>query len=126
MIIIAKSNVDAIASHTGGLNSYTIHLTSIIKTDIKDGKVRVTYTVPFYDVDVMYGVGILGAQEGTIAPIVQEKWLLENCYPFAKRNSHKKTSAKALIMAHAYSNVIIDKIEEAVKNGVVGNETEDW
>lgn len=29
-------------------------------------------------------------------------------------------------MAHAYSNVIIDKIEEAVKNGVVGNETEDW
>lgn len=125
-VIIAKSNVDAIASHTGGLNSYTIHLTSIIKTDIKDGKVRVTYTVPYYDVDVMYGVGILGAQEGTIAPIVQEKWLLENCYPFAKRDSHKKTSAKALIMAHAYSNVIIDKIEEAVKNGVVGNETEDW
>ena len=50
----------------------------------------------------------------------------ENCYPFAKKDSHKKTSAKALIMAHAYSNVIIDKIEEAVKNGVVGNETEDW
>ena len=67
-----------------------------------------------------------GRTEGTIAPIVQEKWLLDNCYPFARRDSHKKTSAKALIMAHAYSNVIIDKIEEAVKNGVVGNETEDW
>ena len=30
------------------------------------------------------------------------------------------------LMAHAYSNVIIDKIEEVVKNGLVGNETEDW
>lgn len=96
VIIIAKSNVDAIASHTGGLNSYTIHLTSIIKTDIKDGKIRVTYTVPFYDVDVMYGVGILGAQEGTIAPIVQEKWLLENCYPFAKETAIRKPLQKPL------------------------------
>ena len=26
----------------------------------------------------------------------------------------------------AYSNVLMDKIEETVKNGLVGNETEDW
>lgn len=38
----------------------------------------------------------------------------------------KKTSSKALVMAHAYSNVIIDKIEEAVKNGLVGNESDNW
>lgn len=29
-------------------------------------------------------------------------------------------------MAHAHLNVIIDKIEEAVKNGLVGNESENW
>ena len=29
-------------------------------------------------------------------------------------------------MAHAYSNVIMDKIEEVVKNGLVGNENENW
>lgn len=29
-------------------------------------------------------------------------------------------------MAHAYSNVIMDKIEEAVKNGLVGNESDNW
>lgn len=29
-------------------------------------------------------------------------------------------------MAHAYSNVIIDKIEKAVKNGLVGNESDNW
>ena len=29
-------------------------------------------------------------------------------------------------MTHAYSNAVIDKIEEVVKNGLVGNEDEDW
>lgn len=125
-VIIAKGYVDAIVSHSGGTNSYTINLTPIIKTDIKDGKVRVTYTVPFYDVDKMAGGGILGAMGGSRGTLVEEKWLLERCYPFAEKDSHKKTSAKALVMAHAYSNVIIDKIEEAVKNGVAGNENEDW
>ena len=34
--------------------------------------------------------------------------------------------AKALVMTHAYSNAIIDKVEEALKNGIVGNDDEDW
>jgi hypothetical protein len=29
-------------------------------------------------------------------------------------------------MTHAYSNAIMDKVEEAIKNGIVGNEDEDW
>ena len=29
-------------------------------------------------------------------------------------------------MTHAYSNAVMDKVEEAVKNGIVGNEDEDW
>lgn len=36
------------------------------------------------------------------------------------------TCAKALVMTHAYSNAIIDKVEEALKNGIVGNEDDDW
>ena len=34
--------------------------------------------------------------------------------------------AKALVMTHAYSNAIIDKVEEAFRNGIVGNEDDDW
>lgn len=49
-----------------------------------------------------------------------------NRYNVSIRPIHKKTSSKALVMAHAYSNVIIDKIEECVKNGLVGNEDDDW
>ena len=29
-------------------------------------------------------------------------------------------------MSHAYSNAILDKVEEALKNGVVGNDDDDW
>lgn len=34
------------------------------------------------------------------------------------------TCAKALVMTHAYSNAIIDKVEEALKNGIVGHGAE--
>jgi hypothetical protein len=51
---------------------------------------------------------------------------LKECFPFVKKDGHKKTSSKALVMAHAYSNVIMDKIEEAVKNGMVGIEEDNW
>lgn len=48
------------------------------------------------------------------------------CYPFVEKDSKKRTCAKALVMTHAYSNAIMDKVEEALKNGIVGNDDEDW
>ena len=53
---------------------------------------------------------------------------IEKCFPFQKKDEYKakKSSSKALVMTHAYSNVIMDKIEEAAKNGLVGNENNDW
>lgn len=41
-------------------------------------------------------------------------------------DKQKRTCAKAFVMAHAYSNAIMDKVEEALKNGIIGNEDEDW
>lgn len=40
-------------------------------------------------------------------------------------HEHRRWSG-ALVMTYAYSNATFDKIEEAVKNGIVGNEDEDW
>ena len=127
-VIIGKGFIEGIASHTGGVNQYTVHLEPIIKTDIKDNKIRITYTVPFYTVVKMEGGGIMSAfGDGSTKPTrVDENWVLDKCYPFVIKDSHKKTSSKALIMTHAYSNVVMNKIEEVVKNGLVGNENEDW
>ena len=124
--IIAQGFVESIAQHAGGTNAYNVNLRPVIKCDIKDNKVRVTYTVPFYSVNVAVGGGWMGAMGGTIPTRSDQNWTLDKCYPFAKKDSHKKTSCKALVMAHAYSNVVMDKIEECIKNGVSGNENDNW
>lgn len=122
--IIGKGFMAGIAAHTGGMNNYVVNVAPIIKTDIKDGKIRVTYTVAAYDADILAGGGLLGS--AAKATHVDETWPLDKCFPFAEKDKHKKTSAKALVMTHAYSNVMMDKIEEAVKNGLTGNEGENW
>lgn len=123
-VVIGKGFIEEIAFHIGGANQYKVNLEPIIKTDIKNGKIRITYTIPFYTVEKVVGGGFFGNKETSIR--VDENWALDKCYPFVKKDNHKITSSKALIMAHAYSNVIMDKIEEVVKNGLVGNENEDW
>lgn len=124
--IIAQGYLANIAGHMGGANSYDVSVKPIIKMDIKDGKIRVTYTVQNYEAIVLAGGGIMGALGGTVPTKISEKWVLEKCYPFAEKDKHKKTSSKALIMTHAFSNVIMDKIEEAIKNGLAGNENDNW
>jgi hypothetical protein len=124
--IIAQGYVKGIAQHVGGMNTYDVSIKPIIKCDIKDGKVRVTYTVPFYSVTRIVGGGWVSAMGNTAQSRSDENWTLDSCYPFAQKDSHKKTSCKALVMSHAYSNVVMDKIEEAITNGFSGNEGDDW
>jgi len=129
--IIANGYVANIAQHDAGINAYKVSVRPIIKTDIKDGKIRVTCTVQSYEVLVDPVGGITGSllRDDRKTPKPQpymETWSLTDCYPFARKDSHSRTSSKALIMSHAYSNALMDKIKEAMKNGVVGNEDEDW
>ena len=146
--IIISSTIDAIADHTGTLNRYVVSITPVIKIDIKEGKVRVTYTIQNYDILKAEDAGWLGALadnsdnrqnnqniysdgkrmkgDNTDRRLYDEQWEIVKHYPFVEKDNKKRTCSKALVMTHAYSNAIIDKIEEAVKNGIVGNEDDDW
>ena len=139
--IIISSTIKNIAEHIGTLNKYSVSITPVIRLDIKDGKVRVTYTVQTYDVlaDISggwlsstdnaqktYGDSKRKADDKTNANLYDEQWEIAHHYPFVEKDPQKRTCAKALVMTHAYSNAIIDKVEEAVKNGIVGNEDDDW
>lgn len=124
--IIAQGYVANVAQHVGGMNTYNVSIKPVIKCDIKDGKVRVTYTIPYYSVVMAVGGGWMGAASGTMPSRSDQNWTLDKCFPFVEKDSHKKTSSKALVMSHAYSNVVMDKIEECIKNGLTGNEDEDW
>jgi len=41
-------------------------------------------------------------------------WNINNCYPFVAKDSHKKASAKAFVMANTYSQVVMNNIEAAI------------
>ena len=148
--IIITSTLPSIAEHTGTLNKYSVSITPIIRLDIKEGRVRVTYTVQTYDILKAEDAGWLGgllddSRDGirnnkqniysdgkrmkgdtTDRRLYDEQWEIAHHYPFVEKDAQKRTCAKALVMTHAYSNAIIDKVEEALKNGIVGNEDEDW
>ena len=139
--IIISSTLKNIAQHMGTLNKYSVSITPVIRIDIKEGRIRVTYTVQTYDVlaDISggwlsptddakktYGDSKRKADDKTNANLWDEQWEIAHHYPFVEKDAQKRTCAKALVMTHAYSNAVIDKIEEAVKNGIVGNEDDDW
>ena len=139
--IIISSTIRNIAEHMGTFNSYSINITPIIRIDIKDGKVRVTYTVQNYDVltDISggwlsttddskktYGDSKRKQDDVTNANLYDEQWEIAKHYPFVEKDAQKRTCAKALVMTHAYSNAVLDKVEEAIKNGMVGNDDDDW
>lgn len=139
--IIISSTIKDIAEHTGTLNKYAVNITPIIRIDIKNNRIRVTYTVQNYDVLSDISGGWLTAaladertagdskrkaDDKTNGKLYDEQWEIARHYPFVQKDAQKRTCAKALVMTHAYSNAVIDKIEEAVKHGIVGNEDEDW
>lgn len=139
--IIISSTIRNIAEHTGTFNKYSVNITPIIRLDIKDGKVRVTYTVQNYDVlaDISggwlsptddsqktYGDSKRKNDDKTNANLYDEQWEIARHYPFVEKDAQKRTCAKAIVMTHAYSNAVLDKVEEAIKNGIVGNEDDDW
>ena len=131
--IIAQGSVEGVATHTGGSNKYNVSIRPIIRVDIKDGKCRVTYSLGAYNVLKSAGGGILGqiaaGMNGTKVKTteINETWPLDQTYPFAEKDAFgaKKTSSKSLIMSYSYSQIIMDKIEEAIKNGMVG-EDDNW
>ena len=139
--IIISSTIPNIVEHIGTLNKYSVSITPVIRLDIKDGRVRVTYTVQNYDIladisggwlspvdkdNKTYGDSKRKADDKTNAKLYDEQWEIAKHYPFVEKDSQKRTCAKALVMTHAYSNAIIDKVEEALKSGLVGNEDDDW
>ena len=140
--IIISSTIPNIVEHVGTASKYTVSITPVIRLDIKEGRVRVTYTVQNYDIlnDISGGWLTVGldkdaksmgdgkrkADDKTNSMLYDERWEIATHYPFVEKDVRKRTCSKALVMTHAYSNAIMDKVEEAVKNGIVGNEDDDW
>ena len=96
---MAQGYVQDIAKYDGVVNQYHVSISPIVTCDIKDGRVRVTYSVPLLDVVRLEG-GRRGDKDNPpILPEVHnEQWQIEYCYPLYKKDEHKRASSKALVM----------------------------
>lgn len=120
-IILAKGYLPDIASHSGGVSSYYVNIRPIIRCDIQDGEVKVTVTVPNYEVTrVNDGIvsAMLDEDFDKHPPFkVDETWALSQCFPFVKKDVTKRTSSKALAMTHGYVEVLMQNIENQIGDG---------
>ncbi|MBE7400675.1 DUF4468 domain-containing protein [Bacteroides fragilis] len=105
--VIGKGYISDISYNI--VDGTTVNAWIILRVDIKNNKFRITTTIQEYE-------AVIGEEFF--------KWLPKECYPF-KEGSFKKTTAKAFVNSHIWSQIIINKLKEAVINGITDN-NEEW
>ena len=120
-VVIGKGFISNVAKHMSFTSNANIHAWVIIRVDIKDDKFRVMTTIHSYEMEV--GTGVLGAMGGETSNRI-ETWQPEECFPFNGKR-YKKTTSKAFVNSHIWSQIIINKLIDGVLSGITGTE-EDW
>lgn len=125
--IVAQGYVQDIAKYDGVVNQYHVSISPIVTCEIKDGRVRVTYSVPLLDVVRLEG-GRRGDKDNPpILPEVHnEQWQIEYCYPLYKKDEHKRASSKALVMTYAHSQMVTDRVCNYLSNALAEDNDDDW
>lgn len=125
--IVAQGYVQDIAKYDGVVNQYLVSISPIVTCEIKDERVRVTYSVPLLDVVRLEG-GRRGDKDNPpILPEVHnEQWKIEYCYPLYKKDEHKRASSKALVMTYAHSQMVTDRVCNYLSNALAEENDDDW
>ena len=106
--IIISSTIPSIVNHTGTINKYSVSITPVIRLDIKEGRVRVTYTVQSYDIladisggwlsltdpdERTFGDSKRKRDDKTNANLYDAQWEIAGHYPFVEKDAQKRTCA---------------------------------
>ncbi|MDE5791473.1 MAG: DUF4468 domain-containing protein [Muribaculaceae bacterium] len=122
--IIGKGFISNMGNTQSFFTNSNISAYVIIRADIKDGRMRITTTIQEYEMDKSTGTGmqVLGALAGARVnnTPVHVKYIPSQCFPFT--NKQKKEGAKGLLKGHLYSIICINKLSDAVYNGVAGDD----
>lgn len=122
-VIIGKGHISNMGSTMSFTSSADISADVIIRVDMKDGRMRITTSIQKYEMEK--GTGVLGALAGGPAAYqtVHQEFIPSQCFPFTKKQ--KKEGAKAFLKSHVYSLIVINKLQDAVLNGLTGGD-DDW
>lgn len=123
--IIGVGHISNMGSTSGFASNADISADVVIRVDMKDGRMRVTTTIQKYEMEK--GGGALGAFAAGYTGRPQAKQHVEyipsQTFPFTDKE--KKNGAKAFVKAHVYSLIVINKLSDAVLNGLTGGD-DDW
>lgn len=122
-VIIGKGHISNMGSTMSFASNADISADVIIRVDMKDGRMRITTSIQKYEMEK--GTGVLGALAGGPAAYqkVHQEFIPSQCFPFTKKQ--KKEGAKAFLKSHVYSLIVINKLQDAVLNGLTGVD-DDW
>lgn len=120
-VVIGKGYISNVSNHTSMTTNSIVNAWVIIRIDIREDKFRVMTTIQEYEIEM--GQGVIGAMSSTGNQMQTLKWLPQDCFPFDSKK-YKKTTAKAFVKCHIWSQIIIDKLTEAVLYGITGTEDE--
>lgn len=116
--IIGKGYIKNVSSHNSLGGSSQVSAWIIIRVDIKDNKFRIMTTIQQYDMLVATMATAMISDRP-----VPVKQLPAECFPF-KGDTFKKNCSKAFVNCHIWSLIVINKLSEAIVNGITGTEDE--
>lgn len=110
------------ATHgTINFTDYRLYIHPIIQIDVKDGKARMTCSIPYYEVekDAKAGNGLIG-----LFMSKDKVWKFGNCPPYSPVTKETKKyqfyTYLGLLYARCYLDVYIDSFKTILQQGISG------
>lgn len=132
-LIVARGFIGETSSSMGVFARVYISVTPTIKIQIKDGRIRVTYSVPFYIEKKVIDdfVGVVGGVVVADNSVEPNNIVLDKSFPYGElkggsKRARRRAHGRALVMCNAYANVVLDKIDKVIKEGYDGTANEEW
>lgn len=131
-VILAKGLLSGVGHRDGFSKSVTVSAYVIIRLDIKDEKVRLITTVQEYEMYQTTGVGmaLMGGLTGSsVSNNAKFSIIAQNGYPFSDDKTYKAYKRETSIgftSSIAYSLVLKQKLDSALKLGITGTDGDDW
>lgn len=132
-LIVARGFIGETGKSTGVFARVFISVTPTIKIQIKDGKIRVTYSVPFYIEKKVIDdfVGVIGGVVVADNTVETNNIVLDKSFPYGElkggsKRARRRAHGRALVMCNAHANVVLDKIDKVIKEGYDGTANDEW
>lgn len=132
-LIVARGFIGETGKSTGVFARVFISVTPTIKIQIKDGKIRVTYSVPFYIEKKVIDdfVGVIGGVVVADNTVETNNIVLDKSFPYGElkggsKRARRRAQGRALVMCNAHANVVLDKIDKVIKEGYDGTANDEW